>query len=112
MIDLTTWPGDHIDGNPCCMWPVYIQGIMKAQGLSAYATDLKGYGIPSHGLPIVLQCFGKNGWRIREDPDSLVLVVGNRFEQRNEQGCRAYLAKHAARICEALEAWKQWQVLP
>lgn len=104
------WNGERIDGNPCCMWPVYIQGIMKAQGLSAYATDLKGYGIPSHGLPFVLQGFGKNGWRVVDvhgGNGPLELIEG-RNGSSNLDGCKAYLKLHESEIRKASKQWEAY----
>lgn len=108
MIDLSTWPGDFIDGNPCCYYPAWIQRSMQEQGLGHYYQDLKGYGIPSQGLPRCLQSIGKHGWIVSMDAEGVGLLVGNRWEQTCEQETRAYLGRNAQEICEALEAWKPW----
>ena len=107
MLALDSWPGERIDGNPCCFLPDAC--LPKNSRLPRF--DLKGYGIPSSGLPVCLRGFSLNGWRLVCEEKGIRLVRGLCETPARKDGAMDYLALHVQRIRKVIEAWEPWEKL-
>jgi len=92
---------DMLDGFPVCYLPQETPERLRW----ILPPDLKGMGMPTQGLPLVLRGISACGWTLREAGGRLELMKGT-GGARNEDGVRGYLRVHREQITETWRRWK------
>ncbi len=94
---------DVVDRRPVCYLPQEtperLRGIMPP--------DLRGMGIPTQGLPLILRGISACGWTLESKAGRLELRKA-RVDARNREGVEAFLGAHRAQIAAT---WQNWEKL-